>query len=99
VIAFSATSSVPYERLINNCICTPTVLKFKSEYEMVHGTSPITDPSVVPCIDTPGYEEAVLADLDKHYELHPVILVVGSESRGHFLKHIKANKFKFAEGG
>ena len=66
---------------------------------MVHGTSPITDPSVVICADTPGYETAVLADLDKHYELHPVILVVGSESRGHFLKHIQASKFKYAEGG
>ena len=85
--------------MINNCICTPTVLKFKSEYEMVHGTSPVTDPSIVPCMDTPGYETAILVDLDKHYELHPVILVVGSESRGHFLKHIKASKFKYAEGG
>ena len=99
MIAFSATSSMSYERLINNCICNPTVLKFKSEYEMVHGTSPITDPSVVICADTPGYEIAVLADLNKHYELHPVILVVGSESRGTYLKHIKANKFKYAEGG
>ena len=99
MIAFSATSSVSYERLINNCICTPTILKFKSEYEMVHGTSPVTDPSVVICADTPGYETAVLADLDKHYELHPVILVVDSESRGPFLKHIKASKFKYAEGG
>ena len=50
-------------------------------------------------MDTPGYETAILVDLDKHYELHPVILVVGSESRGHFLKHIKASKFKYAEGG
>ena len=99
MIAFSATSSVPYERLINNCICTPTVLKFKSEYEMVHGTSPVTDPSIVPCIDTPGFEATVLADLDKHYELHPVILVVSSDSRGNFIKHINASKFKYAEGG
>ena len=75
------------------------MLKFKSEFEMVFGTSPVTDPSVVPCIDTPRFEEAVLADLDKHYELHPVILVVGSESRGTFIKHIKASKFKYAEGG
>ena len=41
VYAFSATSSPPYERLVNNCICTPKVLKFKSEYELVHGMSPV----------------------------------------------------------
>ena len=66
---------------------------------MVHGTSPVTDLSVVICDDTPGYESAVLTDLDKHYEIHLVILVVGSESRGVFINHIKASKFKFTEGG
>ena len=44
VFAFSATSSVPHERLVNNVIGMPKVLKFKSEYELVHGSSPIADP-------------------------------------------------------
>ena len=66
---------------------------------MVHRTFPVTDPSIVPCIDTLEFESAVLADLDKHDELYPVILVIGVESRGTILKHIKASKFKYAEGG
>ena len=37
VYAFSATSSAPYERFFNNCIGPPKVLRFKSEYQMVHG--------------------------------------------------------------
>ena len=41
VYAFSATTSPAYEKLLNNCIGAPRVLKFKSEYEMVHGTSPV----------------------------------------------------------
>jgi hypothetical protein len=51
VFAFSATSSIPYERLVNNCITSATSLKFKSEYELVHGTSPVTDPTIIPCSD------------------------------------------------
>jgi hypothetical protein len=51
VSAFSATSSIPYERLVNNCITSATSLKFKSEYELVHGTSPVTDPTIIPCSD------------------------------------------------
>jgi len=41
VIAFSASSSIIYEKFINNCINKPKVLKFKSQYELVHGISPI----------------------------------------------------------
>ena len=33
VFAFSATSSVSHERLVNNCVARPKILKFKSEYE------------------------------------------------------------------
>lgn len=46
VFAFSATSSSSHERLLNSCISEPIVIKFKSEYEMVRGASPIVDPSV-----------------------------------------------------
>jgi len=41
VIAFTATSSPQHERLVSNTIGLPKVLRFKSEYELVNGTSPI----------------------------------------------------------
>ena len=41
VVAFSATTSPIYERLIHNCIRKPKVLKFKSEFELVNEVSPI----------------------------------------------------------
>lgn len=41
VIAFSATSTPSIERVVSNNITKPTVIKFKSEYEMVSGSSPI----------------------------------------------------------
>ena len=51
VIAFTATSSVHYERFVSNCITKPIVLKFKSEYELVHGASPVSDATIIPCSD------------------------------------------------
>lgn len=41
VFAFTATSSAILERFIHNCIGSPAVLKFLSEYEMKNGQSPI----------------------------------------------------------
>ena len=41
VIAFSATSNNPVERFVNNCISQLTILKFKSEYEIMNGMTPI----------------------------------------------------------
>ena len=41
IALFSATSNNPVERFVNNCISQPTVLKFKSEYEVMNGMTPI----------------------------------------------------------
>ena len=49
VIAFTATSSVHYERFVNNCIAKPLSLRFKSEYELAHGASPVSDAAVIAC--------------------------------------------------
>jgi hypothetical protein len=49
VIAFSATTSTSLERYVNNCISRPTVLKFTSEYELIHGTTSIQDGHIIAC--------------------------------------------------
>ena len=75
MFAFTATSSVPYERLVNNCIAKPTVLKFKSEYEMVKGVSPVTDATIIPVQDDAGMLVALGADLAKYYDKKPIIII------------------------
>ena len=75
VIAFTATSSQPYERLVNNCIVPPVVLKFKSEYELIHDIAPVSDPTVITCVDPAALHVALCQDIDKHYEKHPVIVI------------------------
>ena len=69
VFAFSATSSVSHERLVANFIDHPKALKFKSEYEMVRGSSPNVDPGIHSCED----EQALLMAMESE-------LVVGFES-------------------
>ena len=46
VFLFSATSSPSHEKLVNSVINRPLILRCKSEYELVKGTSPIADPQV-----------------------------------------------------
>jgi hypothetical protein len=96
VIAFSATSSTSHERLINNCITIPTVLKFKSEYEMVKGSSPVTDPTVVTCANWNALEAALIRDLDKHYDQHPVIVVFEGQCPHKVIEYITSSKYKYA---
>lgn len=86
VIAFTATSSVPYERFIHNTICHPQVLKFKSEYEMVNGISPVSDPHIVTCTNEDQLIVAVLNDINKHYDLHPIVLIVDDKHKEKLLE-------------
>lgn len=75
MFAFTATSSVPYERLVNNCITKPTVLKFKSEFEMVKGVSPVTDALIVQVPDTIGMLTTLEIDISRCYDKKPVIII------------------------
>ena len=75
VYAFSATSSPAFERLLNNCIGAPRILRFKSEYEMVHGTSPVQEAIIRPCPDHHSVLEIVGEDIAKSYDQKPVVVV------------------------
>jgi hypothetical protein len=90
VFAFTATSSVPYERLVNNCIARPTVLKFKSEYEMVKGVSPVTDAAIVQVLDAAGVLVALGADVAKYYDKKPIIIIRHEDQEESIIKLLKA---------
>ena len=64
MIAFSATSVPEVERMVNNCISEPNVLRFISEYELIHGSSPIQEGHIVPC----GKAEKVIAAVEAEIE-------------------------------
>ena len=51
LFVFSATTSPAHEKLINSTINRPQILRFKSEYELVKGVSPVADPQVQQCAD------------------------------------------------
>jgi hypothetical protein len=76
VFAFSATSSASYERFIGNCIVKPKVLTFKSEYEQVHGKSPIVEPKLVTAADEKQLISLIEEDIVKIYEKQPIIIIL-----------------------
>ena len=98
VYAFSATSSPSYERLLNNCIGAPRVLKFKSEYEMVHGTSPVQEAIIRQCPDHQSALEMVVEDIAKVYDQKPAVVVHNPGQEAYFIQHCQRQKWKFAQG-
>jgi hypothetical protein len=75
VIAFSATSSISYERLINNIISRPLTLRFKTEYELIHGTSPIQDASITNYTTRETMMQKLELDIIKYYDQKPIIVI------------------------
>jgi superfamily II DNA/RNA helicase len=75
VIAFSATSTNAIEKFVTKVIRQPAVIRFKSEYELVSGASPIQEGKIVSC----GTEKEVLkqaADtISANYDSRPIILI------------------------
>ena len=99
MIAFSATSNTSYERFVNNCITKPTILKFKSEYEMVNGASPISDATIITCHDSEKMMAAFDNDLAKHYDQKPIIVIHDKHQRDDIIHLLKASKYRYAIGG
>lgn len=50
-------------------------MKFVSEYELLNGTSPIQDGHIVPCGSSDKVITAVESELEKHYDIKPIIIV------------------------
>ena len=98
VYAFSATSSPAYERLLHNCVGVPRALKFKSEYEMVHGTSPVQEAVIRTCQDKNAVLAMIEEDISKTYDHKPVVVVHNSEQEAFLVQLCKKQKWKFAEG-
>ena len=98
VIAFTATSNTSYERFVNNCITKPTILKFKSEYEMVNGASPISDATILACHDSETMMAAFDNDLAKYYDQKPIIVKNEKEQRDDIIQLLKASKYRYSVG-
>ena len=76
VFEFSATTNSSYERFANNFIRRPNILKFKSEYEQVHGVNPIVEATVKTAVNTEQLLQIVEKDIADTYEKQPIILVI-----------------------
>lgn len=99
VFAFSATSSMSHERMVNNVVTTPKILKFRSEYELVHGVSPISDPQVVTFESSEKLRDSLFADIEKFYEHGPVIVICNDDQAPSVVDHLRSSRLKFVQGG
>ena len=84
--------------MINNCIVRPTVLKFKSEYELVHGSSPIYDATIISVSDSIIMLTALEVDLCKFYDQRPVIIICNKEQQDSLVALLMKNKLRHAVG-
>jgi len=98
VYAFSATSSTAYERLINNCVATPKVLKFKSEYEHVHGTSPVQEAVIRSFKDNQLRLISLEEDILKNYDHKPMVVIYNLENAELLETILTKSKLRYAVG-
>ena len=97
VFAFSATSSPSHERLVNNCIVKPKVLKFKSEFELANGSNPITEAAAVQCETKDALLSQLKLDIEKHYDNHPIVMVLDQDQREGIVRVARENKWKWVD--
>lgn len=81
VIAFSATSAPEVERVVSNCISMPKVLIFSSEYELIHGKSPIQDGKIKQFKSIDEILKELGKDIENHYDKRPIILIVNEQDK------------------
>ena len=98
VIAFSATTSSIYERLIHNCIGRPTVLKFKSEFELVNGTSPIQEPQLLNSRDEGEQELHLLKNIENYYDRKPIIIIHDDKQKENLEALLRKSNYSFNQG-
>ena len=75
VIAFTATTSLSYERLIHNCISPPLTLRFQSEYELINGVSPVQLPNISTFTEESLMLQSLASDIESLYEKKPIIII------------------------
>ena len=75
MFAFSATSSISYEKLILKCIVKPLALEFKSEYELIYEVSAISIPTIQNCSTPDQLLLTLYKGILKFYESKPIIVI------------------------
>lgn len=75
VFAFTASSSIIYEKFINNCINKPKVLKFKSQYEFIHGITPIQEATHVNYKNEEELYIKLSSHIERMYKTKPLLII------------------------
>jgi hypothetical protein len=98
VIAFTATTSPAHERVVHNCIAPPLVLRFSSEYELIHGISPVQSPNIITCKDESTMFSILATDIDKMYDRKPIIVVYEKSQEKDVKSIVNKEKYRYCMG-
>lgn len=69
------------------------MLRFQSEYELIHGTNPVQEGHIVACGSYGALLEAVENELEKNYDSMPIIVIYGRGQLEDLSKVIRAKKY------
>ena len=98
MIAFSATSTPSIERVIENNISKPSIVKFKSEYEMVRGSCPIQEAIVESVSTKDEIINSAMKVVVKNFDSKPIIIIHNVDQLEELKKLLCEEKLRFTCG-
>ena len=98
VIAFSATSTPSIERVIENCVSKPSIVKFLSEYELAKGACPVQDAIVESVPNEEDIIKSAMKVVVTHFDSKPIIIIHNHEQLDVIKKSLNEEKLRFTSG-
>jgi hypothetical protein len=71
----TATSNRGLEAILHDIVDSPVVMKFPSEYELIHKVSPAEGSEIKVCSDKQIMMESLEDDIASHYDEDPIIII------------------------
>jgi uncharacterized protein YjgD (DUF1641 family) len=84
--------------VIQNNVTKPTVIKFKSEYEMIIGTSPIQDAIVESVASQDELIDKAMNLIISQFDSKPIIVIHNEDQLNLIKKKLDAEKMRFLCG-
>ena len=98
MFAFSATSSKSVERLVFKTLSMPKKLTFISEYEFIHGISPLQEGHIIPCGSFDNVLGRLKDEMIKTYDSKPLIVISEENQIESIFQIVKSEKFQSFRG-
>jgi hypothetical protein len=86
------------ERIVNNCITPYVMLKFPSEYELIHGVSPIQDAKLINLKPNQDLIKETQELIDSNFDGKPLIVIHDSDHEHELKAALDHSKLRYQSG-